>query len=92
MRIEYTSAAFEDMRDIIHFGVMNHLPDPVAFVRQLRDRFSRLAEIEHPGRKGRVAGTREWVVSGTPYIAVFSRTDDAITVLRVLHGAQQWPK
>ena len=52
-------------------------------VEQLRD---------HPlsGRAGRVEGTRELVVSGSPYIIVYSVDNDAVLILRVLHGKQRW--
>ena len=43
------------------------------------------------GRPGRVAGTRELVVTGTPYVAAYQVTRETVRILRVLHGAQQWP-
>jgi addiction module RelE/StbE family toxin len=56
----------------------------VAAARRLRD-------FPESGRPGRVAGTRELVVTGTPYVAAYQVTDTAVRILRVLHGAQQWP-
>lgn len=91
MRLRYTAEAKAELRAIIQYGVENALPDPVAHVGELRARLARLATIKHPGRQGRVAGTREWVVTGTPYIAVFRREGDQVTIVRVLHGARQWP-
>lgn len=44
------------------------------------------------GRPGRVVGTRELVVAGTPYINPYRVRDDAVEVLRVFHGARKWPK
>jgi len=91
MRIRYEHEAENELLGIIDYGIDHNLPDPVAFALGLRDRFAHLANIEHPGRKGRMANTREWVVPGTPYIAVFQRAGNVVTILRVLHGAQQWP-
>ena len=51
----------------------------------------RLVECPAMGRPGRVAGTRELVVVGTPYIVVYRIEAAAVLVLRVLHGAQRWP-
>lgn len=42
------------------------------------------------GRPGRVSGTREWVVSGTPYLLVYRERGDALEVLHVWHEAQDW--
>lgn len=51
--------------------------------------------IEHPemGRPGRKKGTRELVISRTPFIVVYRVKPRAkrIELMRVLHGAQQWP-
>jgi toxin ParE1/3/4 len=44
------------------------------------------------GRPGRVPETRELVITGTPYIAAYRVVDDTIVILRVLHGARQWPE
>lgn len=49
---------------------------------------------EHPeiGRAGRKQGTRELVISRTPFIVVYRLRGERIELLRLLHGAQQWPK
>lgn len=48
---------------------------------------------QHPaiGRCGRRGGTRELVVSGTPFLVVYRVEGDVITILRLFHGAQDWP-
>lgn len=47
----------------------------------------------HPamGRAGRVEGTRELVVTGTPYIIPYRVREDRVEVLRVFHAAGKWP-
>ena len=44
------------------------------------------------GRPGRVAGTRELVVTETPYVVPYRVREDVVEVLRVFHGARRWPK
>jgi toxin ParE1/3/4 len=48
---------------------------------------------DHPliGRPGRRAGTRERVISHTPFIVIYRVRAERIEIIRVLHGAQQWP-
>ncbi|MGB7496088.1 MAG: hypothetical protein WBR26_21925 [Candidatus Acidiferrum sp.] len=43
------------------------------------------------GRAGRVPGTRELVISDTPFIAAYALEKARIAILAVYHGAQQWP-
>jgi toxin ParE1/3/4 len=47
---------------------------------------------DHPKlyRAGLVEGTREMVVRGN-YLVIYTESQGAISILRVLHGAQQWP-
>lgn len=43
------------------------------------------------GRPGRVSGTRELVVSGTPYIVPYRVRGNTIELLLVFHAARKWP-
>jgi plasmid stabilization system protein ParE len=44
------------------------------------------------GRPGRVHGMYEKSVSRTPYIIAYALSDRTVTVLRVIHGARDWPE
>ena len=50
-----------------------------------------LAIHAEAGRPGRVYGTRELIVSKTPFIVPYRIIGSEIQILRVLHGARQWP-
>jgi toxin ParE1/3/4 len=56
----------------------------------------RIVEVEeglprHPGfgRPGRVTGTRELLVSGTPYIVPYRVDEHRIEIVRVMHSARK---
>lgn len=51
-----------------------------------------LAGNPHIGRPGRVPGTRELVVSKTPFVVPYRVKDKTIHVLRIYHGARRWPE
>ncbi|MFS2175343.1 type II toxin-antitoxin system RelE/ParE family toxin [Rhizobium pisi] len=51
----------------------------------------RLVDFPASGRVGRIAGTRELVINGTLYVAAYAISESALRILRVLHGAQEWP-
>ena len=46
-------------------------------------------EMERPGR---VSGTRELVISRTPFLVPYRLQGRTIHVLRVFHGARRWPE
>jgi toxin ParE1/3/4 len=44
------------------------------------------------GRPGRVSGTRELVIPGTPYIVPYRVRNGTLEILRVYHAARRCPK
>lgn len=44
------------------------------------------------GRPGRVLGTRELVIAGTPYIIPYRIRQGRLELIAVFHGRQKWPK
>lgn len=49
----------------------------------------RLAELP-TGHPGRVSGTYEKVVLRTSYILAYALSDQAVTILHVIHGHREW--
>ncbi len=45
----------------------------------------------HIGRPGRITGTRELVVPGTPYVIPYRVRGNQLELFAVFHGRQRWP-
>lgn len=52
-----------------------------------------LADHPEAGRRGRLGGTRELVIPRTAFLLIYriDREAQTVEILRLLHGAQQWP-
>jgi addiction module RelE/StbE family toxin len=48
----------------------------------------------HPqmGKKGRVPGTRELVLAGTPYLLVYVLKEPELHIITLLHTSRRWPE
>jgi toxin ParE1/3/4 len=91
MIIVWRGQAERDLHRIFDF-ILQH--DPEAAVRLCERIERRVAQLrDHPymGRSGRVGGTRELVVAGTPYIVAYRMADAHIDILAVLHASRRWP-
>ena len=88
--VEWRQAARVDLLAIIDY-ISDDNPEAA---EQLKDDIEAkvLKLAEHPKlyRPGRVAGTREMVVRRN-YVVVYAEDVRTVSILRVLHAAQQWP-
>jgi toxin ParE1/3/4 len=67
-------------------------PDaPARTVAAITKAVENLPRFPAAGRPGRVPGTRELVVSGTPYIVSYRVRGNIVEVLRVFHASLNWP-
>ncbi len=91
MRIEWLPEAERNLTAQLEWIAEHNLWAAIDMGDAIHAAVSRLADHPAMARLGRVAGTRELVVVGTPYIVVYRIEASAVVILRVLHGAQRWP-
>ena len=88
--LEWKLAAVADLMASVDY-ISDDDPDAAQALKEdIETKVSRLPENPRLYRKGRVEGTREMLVRSN-YVVVYAEDPEAVTVLRVLHGAQQWP-
>jgi addiction module RelE/StbE family toxin len=89
--LEYAPRFFRRLADI-HERIAADNPAAAArLVERIRTAVERLGAHPGIGRPGRVAGTRELVIAGTPYIVPYRVKDEVVQIITILHGAQRWP-
>jgi addiction module RelE/StbE family toxin len=91
MHLEWSVFAHEDRGTNFDHIEADNPRAAVAIDERIRTRVEGLAQFPEMGRLGRIEGTRELVISGTPYIAAYRIVGETVRILRVLHGSQQWP-
>lgn len=92
MRLVYAPRFFERLREIRDRIGQDNPPAARQTVRRIREAVRRLAGTPGLGRSGRVPGTRELVVGGTPYLVPYRVREGTVEIITVLHGAQEWPE
>ena len=91
MRLEWFLLAQADRDAIFDYIEADSPQAAIAVDDRIRAQTEGLVRFPESGRRGRVEGTRELVISRTPYIAAYRIAGDTVRILRVLHGARQWP-
>ena len=83
--------AVTDLMAIVDY-ISDDNPDAAQALKEdIEAKTFQLRENPRLYRTGRVEGTREMVVRSN-YLVVYAEDAHTVTVLRVLHAAQQWPQ
>lgn len=92
MTITWSSRAVGHLADLRAY-IAREDPDAAAWTASaLLTAIDRLIHLPHLGRPGRVAGTRELVVPGTPYVIPYRVRGEVLEIVAVFHERQRWPK
>jgi toxin ParE1/3/4 len=92
MSIVWTTSARQDVNAIWDF-IEQRNPDAAELIEsEILRTVEGLLQFPKRGKPGRVRRTRELVVLGLPYVVVYLLAESRIVILRVLHGAQNWPR
>jgi toxin ParE1/3/4 len=91
MKLRWTAPALRDLEALGDYIARDNPAAAAKTITQILEQADTLAAHPHAGRAGRVSGTRELVISGTPFIVPYRVRGDDVELLAVLHGARQWP-
>ena len=91
LNLEWKAPAIADLLAIVDY-ISDDNPDAAQTLKdEIEAKTSSLTVNPQLYRVGRVNGTREMVVRPN-YIVIYAEDAIAVTILRVLHAAQQWPE
>jgi addiction module RelE/StbE family toxin len=91
--IEWTEQAARQLEQAHDYIALSNSEEVAAGITmQIVTSVQGLDTFPMAGRSGQVAGTRELVISNTPFITAYAIDHDLIVILAVYHGAQQWPE
>jgi addiction module RelE/StbE family toxin len=84
--------AVDDLEEIADYISQDNPESARRMVKRLWTAVKSLAVQPEIGRPGRIHGTRELIVSNTPFVVPYRVVGSEIEILRILHGAREWPK
>lgn len=92
MRLVWLPRAKDDVRQAYAYISEASPKRARAVVKRIDAQVDTLLEFPRNGRPGRVAGTRELVITRTPYVVAYRLAGEDIEILAAIHGARTWPE
>ena len=91
MRIIWSPTARDDLKHVRSTIARRNPAAAATVAKAILQAVQILARHPSMGRPGRLPGTRELVIGGTPFILPYTVRDQDVEIIAVLHGAQTWP-
>lgn len=92
MTPHWTAPALHDLEAIGDYIARDNPAAAARLVTAIFQHVDNLVAFPHIGRPGRVHGTRELIVPGTPYIVPYKVRDAEVEILAVFHGSRRPPE
>ena len=92
MQIRWTEKANRNLDDVEAYIAQDNSEAAIWMVLKIIRAVEELLNRPALGRPGRVQGTRELVIGGTPFIVPYRVRGEVLEILAVLHGARKWPE
>ncbi len=91
MKIRWLTLAAQDLEQAGAYIAQENPTSAVQVVLRIIKAVELLVDQPSIGRPGRIEGTRELVIEGTPFIVPYRQKNACIEILRVYHQSRCWP-
>lgn len=91
MKIIWTRLALEDLDNAYEYIAAKNPNAAMDTIDRIENAIERLLKYPQMGRVGLIPGTRELVVTRTPFILAYRVMGDRLEILGVIHSARRWP-
>ncbi len=91
MRVKWTRRALREQDEAFEWIVTENPKAAGEVIDRMRAATRLLADNPGMGRPGRIAGTRDLVITRTPYVVVYRIGPEQVDILAVFHHARDWP-
>lgn len=92
VKVRWTRVAIEDLDHAYDFIAARSPAGARAVIERVESALKALKGHPEIGRPGRVEGTRELVIPGTPFIFAYRSFKKRLEILGFIHAARRWPE
>jgi addiction module RelE/StbE family toxin len=91
MRIVWSRRAIRHLTNVRDYIAQDSPESAAGVATKILEAVERLTKHPNLGRQGRIAGTRELVIPGLPYVIPYRIHRNRVELIAVFHGRQRWP-
>jgi len=90
MEIRFSQSALSDLHAVYDYIALENLAYAKKTLKRIEVAIDRLADHPQLGRVSRVEGVRELIISDTPYIVAYNKSNNYLNIISVIHSSRKW--
>lgn len=92
MQVKWLRRALRNLEQARNYVFQENPTTAQELIIKIQNAANQLQKYPFMGKNGRVEGTRELIISNSPYILIYRVKEESVEVLRILHTSKRYPE
>ncbi|GCL39675.1 hypothetical protein SR1949_48030 [Sphaerospermopsis reniformis] len=92
MQIKWLRRALRNLEQAHNYVFQENPTAAQELIIKIQNAANQLEKYPFMGKNGRIEGTRELIISHSPYILIYRVKEESVEILRILHTSKRYPK
>jgi addiction module RelE/StbE family toxin len=92
MQVKWLRRALRNLEQARNYVFQDNPTAAQELIIKIQNAANQLQNYPFMGKNGRVEGTRELIISNSPYILIYRIKEETVEVLRILHTSKRYPE
>ncbi|MFM6756635.1 MAG: type II toxin-antitoxin system RelE/ParE family toxin [Dolichospermum sp.] len=92
MQVKWLRRALRNLEQARNYVFQENPTAAQELIIKIQNAANQLQNYPFMGKNGRVEGTRELIISNSPYILIYRVKEESVEVLRILHTSKCYPE
>ncbi|MEI6445211.1 MAG: type II toxin-antitoxin system RelE/ParE family toxin [Nostocales cyanobacterium ELA583] len=91
MQIKWLRQVLRNLKQAHNYIIKDNPTAAQELILKIQNAANQLENYPLMGKSGRVEGTRELIISNSPYIIIYRVKEESIEILRIFHTSKRYP-
>jgi toxin ParE1/3/4 len=92
MQVKWLRRVLRNLEQARNYVFQDNPTAAQELILKIQNAANQLQNYPFMGKNGRVEGTRELIISNSPYILIYRVKEESVEVLRILHTSKRYPE
>ncbi|MFM5887935.1 MAG: type II toxin-antitoxin system RelE/ParE family toxin [Dolichospermum sp.] len=92
MQVKWLRQALRNLEQVRNYIIQDNPTAAQELIIKIQNAANQLEKYPFMGKSGRVEGTKELIISNSPYMIIYRVKEESVEILRILHTSKCYPE